>query len=189
MDKKEAKDMDSVTEDSDTDLRERNISLVLDSYNDIFSDFDPRNYSQKALSDDFLSECKRAAIDKEKGVELRFLVPKAKRKLNEEREIKKRLKDHFKKHFNILRKERKKELKIGISFVVIGIILMFAATFVMFNYKETFASSFLIILLEPGGWFFFWEGLDQIVFQSKLAKTDRCFYKKMSNCEIGFFSY
>ena len=38
----------------EVELREGNISLVLDSYDDLFSDFDPRDYSQKALSDDFL---------------------------------------------------------------------------------------------------------------------------------------
>ena len=36
--------------------KEGNVSLVLESYNDIFSDFDPRNYSERALSDDFLIE-------------------------------------------------------------------------------------------------------------------------------------
>ncbi|MBI2151367.1 hypothetical protein HYU21_01420, partial [Candidatus Woesearchaeota archaeon] len=36
------------------EVREGNISLVLDSYDDIFSDFDPRDYSEKALSEDFL---------------------------------------------------------------------------------------------------------------------------------------
>ena len=49
-------------------LREGNISLILDSYNDMFSDFDPRSFSERALSDDFLSECKRAARDKDIGI-------------------------------------------------------------------------------------------------------------------------
>ena len=52
-----------------------NISLSLNSYDDIFSGFDPRPYSQRALSDDFLAESKRASRDKElDGVELIFLI-------------------------------------------------------------------------------------------------------------------
>src|SRR3989344_8520573 len=88
-----------------SNLREGNISLILDSYDDIFSDFDPRDYSEKSLSDDFLVECKKAAIDKNDKLELRFLVPKQKRNLIEEVLIKKRLKEHFQKHF----KEKKEE--------------------------------------------------------------------------------
>lgn len=57
-------------------FRQGNISLILDSYDDIFSDFDPRPFSEKALSDDFLVECKRAARDKDRSVvELKLLVP------------------------------------------------------------------------------------------------------------------
>jgi hypothetical protein len=186
MDEKEAKEM---AESVEFYLREGNIPLILDSYDDIFSDFDPRGYSEKALSDDFLSECKRAAKDKEFGAELRFFVPQAKRKLGEEKEIKKRLKDHFKKHYLLLKRERKKELRMGISFMIVGIILMLVATFVLFKYEETFASSFIIIILEPGGWFFFWEGLEQIVFQPKSAKSEKAFYKKMSDCSVKFLSY
>jgi hypothetical protein len=189
MDKKEAKDTKDTAQSVEFYLREGNIPLILDSYDDIFSDFDPRSYSEKALSDDFLSECKRAARDKEFGAELRFFVPQAKRKLGEEKEIKKRLKDHFKKHYLILKKERKKELKLGLSFVLAGIILMLTATFILFRLEETFMSSFLIIILEPGGWFFFWEGLDIVVFRPKSSKSEQNFYKKMSDCSMKFLSY
>ena len=76
-----------------------NISLILDSYNDIFSSFDPRPYNEKALSDDFLIECKRAARDKDDhGFELILSVPKLKRNVNDEFKIKKRLREHFHKH-------------------------------------------------------------------------------------------
>jgi len=75
---KEGKKIDMIT-----NLREGNISLILDSYDDIFSDFDPGDYSERALSDDFLSECKKAAVNKEERLELRFLVPKTKRDYKE----------------------------------------------------------------------------------------------------------
>ena len=44
--------------------------LDLNSYDGLFSDFDPRPTEQRALSDDFLLEVKRAARDKEIGLEL-----------------------------------------------------------------------------------------------------------------------
>jgi hypothetical protein len=106
-------------------IKAGNISLVLDSYDDIFSDFDPRPYSEKPLSDDFLIECKRAARDKEAGLELRLLVPKQKRNIYEEAKIKKRLKNHFQKHFHEKAKEIKALKREGFIWFFIGAIVMF----------------------------------------------------------------
>jgi len=88
-------------------MRQGNISLILDSYNDLFSDFDPRNYSERTLSDDFLLECKRAARDRDPKMnfELRLLIPKTRRNANDELIIKHRLKSHFR---SILKKIRMK---------------------------------------------------------------------------------
>ena len=60
-------------------LEKSEMSLLIRDYGDIFSSFDPRFFSEKALSDDFLLEAKRSARDKKGIYELRFLVPKAKR--------------------------------------------------------------------------------------------------------------
>src|SRR3989339_701864 len=52
------------------------VSMWLDGYDDIFSDFDPRPYSQRSLSDDFLSEAKKVSSGKTGDrLELRFLIP------------------------------------------------------------------------------------------------------------------
>lgn len=167
------------------------ISLWIDHYNDIFSDFDPRPYSQRALSDDFLSEARKASRDKPFGtLDLNFLVPKDKRKFEKEMIIKKRLRSHFKKHLEISKKEFKKPLIQGILFCVFGTILMFLAALILFKIGERdFLIYFLIILLEPAGWFLFWEGLGLIIFESKKKKPTLDFYEKMSKCRINFLSY
>src|SRR3989344_4468624 len=103
------------------ELKKANISLILESYQDIFSDFDPRPFAEKSLSDDFLLECRRAAREKDdKSMEIILSLPRTKRNLNDEFKIKRRLKEHFHKHFiekdkeltnmpfiNILKKSRK----------------------------------------------------------------------------------
>jgi len=167
------------------------ISIMLDNYDDIFSDFDPRPFSERALSDDFLFEAKKAVKDKPSGaIELRFLIPAHERDLKEESLIKKRLKNHFKKHAEISQKERKKTIKHGLLFVVSGIILMFLATLILAkNTESSFLTSFLIILLEPGGWFLFWEGLNVAIFESRKIKPEADFYERISKCEISFLSY
>lgn len=167
------------------------ISLWIDGYEDIFSDFDPRPYSQRIISDDFLFEAKRAVRETSTGkIELKLLIPENKRNKNQESIIKKRLKDSFHKQYHNLQKEKKNIIKKGIAFAITGIILMFLATFILVKYpEEHFFLSFLIVLLEPAGWFTFWEGLNLVIFDSKEKKQELEFNKKMSKCIILFLPY
>lgn len=167
-----------------------NISLSLNSYDDIFSGFDPRPYSQRALSDDFLAESKRASRDKElDGVELIFLIPQAKRNLQYETTIKKRLKAHFIKHHNLLHGELRSIQKKGYSLIFFGILTMVGATFLYSLSQKTFFINLLVILFEPAGWFLFWTGLDQFFYSLKQKKVEWEFYEKMARCEITFMPY
>src|SRR3989344_5643393 len=171
-------------------LQQSEISLLLDSYDDIFSDFDPRPYNQRALSQDFLAESQRAARDKASGqIQLKFMILGSRRDAVHEALIKKRLKEHFKKHFEEARAQVNQVIQQGVVFAVIGIVLMFAATLVLFRSPETtMLTSFLVIFLEPAGWFFFWEGLNLVIFESKKMRPNLKFYEKMVKSEIVFLS-
>ncbi|MEK6935243.1 MAG: hypothetical protein AABW67_00490 [Nanoarchaeota archaeon] len=168
-------------------LREGNISLVLNAYQDIFSDFDPRDYSEKSLSDDFLAECQRAARDKGTGFELRLLMPKHKRNIIEETKIKKRLKTHFQKHFKEIEKEINKIKREGLMWFFLGAIILVMEGFIL--QRTEFIFKFLIIIGQPASWFLFWEGLGKIFIESKKKKPDYEFYKKMSQADIYFLNY
>lgn len=172
-------------------LRLSEISLWLDNYDDIFSDFDPRPISQRALSDDFLREAKKASRENVSGtIDLTLLIPTNERNLHQEEVIKKRLKQHFNKHLNLLSKEKKLVIKKGLLFALFGILLMFIATYIIVEYEEKgLLFNFLIVLIEPGGWFLFWEGLNMVIFESKRINPDLEFYRKISKGEISFSSY
>lgn len=166
------------------------IGLWLNSYDEIFSDFDPRPFKLKALSADFLDELKRASFDKESPVSITFLVPRKKRNKADEAIIKKRLKQHFQRHFNISKDDRKAIVKRGGLFIFGGVLLMLLAAYIMFHYGEaTFIFAFFVVLLEPGGWFLFWEGFNQVIFESKIRTPEYAFYSKMSTCRMDFKSY
>lgn len=166
------------------------ILLWIDGYDDIFSDFDSRPYHQRALSQDFLHEAKAASVDKPiEGTKLRFILPANKRDPGIEKRIKHRLSDHFHKHFYLVCKEKRHVINTGILFIVFGLLVMFAGAFISFNFSDSAALSyFLIVLLEPAGWFLCWEGLNLLVFDTKHHKPDVEFYHKMSNAEIHFSS-
>ncbi len=177
-------------EDTQKLLAMSEISLLLDNYDDIFSDFDPRPYAQRALSIDFLEEAKRASRDKDFGnIELQLMIPNSLRSIGKEALIKKRLREHFGKHFISLKKEMGRTVRHGAMFTILGLILMLAASIVVFRHSNTLMASILIVLLEPAGWFFFWEGMNVVIFDSKKQRPEVEFYGKMADCKITFMSY
>ncbi len=169
------------------------INLKLEQYDDIFSDFDIRPYSKRALSVDFLDEIKRATSDKKEGeIELILHAPEAERDETNESIIKERLAAHFKRHYHLLLDEKKHLMKTSFFMVFMGVISMIAATLIVFEdpTKNLFLS-FLIVFLEPAAWFLLWEGMEQIMFNSKNINPDLNFYKKMhiSSENLNFKSY
>lgn len=170
-------------------LKQANISLIIDRYHDIFSDFDPREFNQKAISDDFLLECKRAARDKLTGIELRIMVPNIIRNLKDETKIKKRLLDHFKHHYSIEKKEIKKITWEGASWFLVGTACILSVSWLHTLEKLNFGLNILSTMLEPAGWFSFWEGLGKVFIVTKEKSENYDFYKKMANAEINFSGY
>lgn len=166
------------------------ISLWLDSYSDLFSDFDPRPYSQRALSHDFLEELRRATF--EIGMEsfkLSLLIPTTLRKTTEENIIKRRLNDHFNKHAALQNKERRKVVLSGFGMIFFGVLLMAGATIIFHNYRENWIYSLLMVLLEPAGWFMVWEGMYLAIFVNRSQRPELIFYQKVSAAEVKFGSY
>jgi predicted phage tail protein len=162
------------------------IPLVVDSYDDIFSDFDPRPYSDRALSGDFLLECKKASVEKKDKIRIKIFLPKGKRSGLEEIKIKKRLKDHFNKHFREKRKEISGMKMEGAFWIFMGAIMMVIGAFFLGKQDLSFAVHLLITLVQPAGWFFLWEGLAKILLSPHEKMPDFNFYKKMANSEISF---
>jgi len=167
------------------------LSMWLDDYNDIFSDFDPRPYAQRTLSEDFLFEAKRESRETVSGnYGLYLLMPHNKRNLYHEAIIKKRLKQHFKKQHDSLLDKKRRIFNQGLFFVELGVVLMLVTTFLLVRYEHAnFFLTFLAVIAEPGGWFLFWEGLNLVIFESKKIQSDYLFYDKMSRSQTQFNTY
>ena len=169
------------------------ISIKLERYGDIFSDFDMRPYSKRAISVDFLDEIKRATLDKNLGpVELALYMPGKKRNKDEETVIIERLQSHFKRHHHLMKNEQRRVTWFGIRMVMLGILCMVGATYLIYkDPTENVIMSFLVVFLEPAAWFLLWEGMNQILFDSKTVKPELDFYHKMSSIKdvVSFKSY
>ncbi len=184
--------MPITNEDKKKELFEKSqISLWMDSYTEIFSDFDPRPFSERSISDDFLIEAKKSAKENLSGkIDLKLLMPADKRNKTAESIIKKRLKEYFTYRYNLLDAKRKRLLVQGITFVLFGVFFMVLTTFILQELpKLNFFITLAAVIGEPAGWFLFWEGLYTTVFESKERKSDLDFNKRMSKINISFESY
>ncbi len=171
-------------------LKMSEISLILDRYDDIFSDFDPRSYSERGLSEDFLSEIKKGCRDKANGeLQLTFLIPKDHKDPNKEVLIEKRLKNHFQKHYELIRKEVSRIRKNGGLLVLSGSILGVVATLLYPAENTEFLQLFAYVLFEPASWFVVWTGFTDIFHTWKNQKPDLDFYERMSHAKISFAPY
>jgi len=175
MEKKRFEHMYSSSED---------IPLILDSYDDIFSVFDPRPYFERALSVDFLNECKHASVDKKGRINLKLFVPKSKRDPADEIKIKKRLKEHFNHHLNEERKSIDRDNLVAFNWFIAGCFLtVLSAIFMDVN---NLGIKILVNIAHPGGWFFLWEGLGKLLLHRKEKYQTYHFYKKMNDVLISF---
>lgn len=187
--KKKTEEINPIPKQSLLELAE--VSILLDSYDDIFSDFDPSVYSERTLSDDFIIQAKKFSRNKigNKKMSLRLLLPANKRNEQEEKVIIKRLHSYFKSVHEQLEAEVRKTNTRGLILTLIGIAIMIAASYISFMKPEKYHVHLVLVLFEPAGWFLLWAGLDHLVYSSKEAKKDLDFYSRMTTSEIKFFTY
>jgi len=180
----------NVHEEKKNLLRLSEISLILDTYDDIFSDFDPRPFSERTISDDFLLEARRASRDLPSGkIELKFLIPQKQRNIGSENLIRKRLRDYFIRHHQIMQEEMRKTLFRTALMAVLGVVFIMVSTYLRGLGSTSFSMRFLTTLLEPAGWFTTWTGLDEWYYTFTEKKKEHLFFEKMSRAEIIFLPF
>ena len=171
-------------------LSNAELSIWLDTYDDIYSDFDSRSYSERALSDDFINEAKKMAKEKVSGdVILKLLMPSQQREKNTEGIIVENLHAQFHKFASQLKQEMSHVKARGMLLTGSGLLIMIATAFLANMPQKDFLFNALRIILEPAGWFLAWTGLDQIFSVSRRKKTEFDFMSRMSEAEIEFLSF
>jgi len=170
-------------------LHSSEISIIADDYDDVFSDFDPRSLEVRELSDDFIREVKRASFQKGDRIELKIMVPKARRNAQQEDVIQRRIHAHFKDGLHHVHRKLNEMRNKSVWFIAAGMVLMLLATYVSSLGGQDFFKKFLFVFFEPAGWFVFWTGLEILIVRMAEKKDDHEFYRKLSNCEITFVPY
>lgn len=165
------------------------LNLWLDSYDDIYSDFDSRNYLKRRISEDFLHELRTEMKYKEHHAgEMVLLLPEVQRDEPSEKIIADSLSDFFISQFRFYQDKCRKKLNNGILLLTAGIIIILLNSWVSYYATETFPVIGLKVLLEPAGWFLIWAALDFLFYDFAELKKERIFYKKLSEMHIHFIS-
>lgn len=173
--------------DKTIDLRE--MSMAIDVWDDIFSDFDPRSLAERTVSEDFINELKRRCRQTRRGSYIiSFYAPVVLKDDKTERVVIHRLKEHFKHRTLSLKKEVLSMQTRGVIFVIIGIIF---SVFLVFSTYYNFFSALTLRILEiifmPLGWFGIWEGCSQIVDAFPIFSKEVSLFDKLSRAEYRFY--
>ncbi len=114
------------------------LSLWLDYYDDIYSDFDSRNYAKRRVSDDFIYELRNALkYRKERMNDLVLLLLADKRDEANEKIISGSLKEFFTNRLMTSAGMCRRKLNRGIIFGIAGIVLMIGNTVAGFTSGQT----------------------------------------------------
>jgi hypothetical protein len=171
-------------------LNKPEISIWIDKYDDVFSDFDSRPFAERALSDDFLREVRKMASEKSSGeIELKFHILDDQRNPESEAIIINNLNTHFRHIAEALKSEQQQILMKGVSLLVAGFLLMgFLIILSAMPGKGTLLSG-IYTMLEPVGWFMTWTGLDHVFQNSRKAKSNLHYNSMMAHAHIAFSSF
>lgn len=171
-------------------LSKSELSIWLDSYDAIFSDFDSRSFSERTLSDDFIIEAKKMAKEKSTGaIELKLLMPAQHRQKNTEEIIVKSLHMHFRRFAHLLEQEMKQARKKGLLLSLLGFSIMSCAVYLAGISEKNFLINASRVIMEPAGWFFVWTGFENIFYVSRKKKPEFNFMDRMAHAEIKFLSF
>jgi len=159
------------------------IEIALTTYNDIFSDFDIRDYRQRQLSKDFLDELRIRMFKKTDALTTSIIMMLDARQRNEEDErlIINRLKAFFGERYSSYTLKRRKNIAQACVFGALGIGFFLAAQML----SQRVGNLFRDFLLIPS-WYLVWSAFEKIFNMSQEISKKREYYKNLSNAAIEF---
>lgn len=175
-----------IIEEHIKDIQE--ITIAIDSWDDVFSDFDPSPIDQRILSEDFLSELKKRYRETQRGnFIITIYAPALLKDDLTEKLVTKRLKQYFRFRYLSISKEVMTAIRKGFIFVIGGIVSLSVLTLLTyFKMLERLALELMGIILMPLGWFGIWEGFSRIIEPTPLLKQEQELFAKLSHASIKF---
>ena len=168
----------------------RDISIWLDKYEDLFSDFDSSHFKARTLSDTFLSEIHKLVHEvKSDNVELKFNLMLDQPDAEIESVITNNIHNYFAAKAERAKNEMTTMLRNGALLAGGGFLLIIFLITLGHTWNTLLVLKGFEMMLEPLGWFLVWNGLDMIFVQAKKEQPAIAFNKKMTNAKLTFISF
>jgi len=173
------------------------VAVKLYSYDALFNDFDhePTEWSNRAISDDFLDYCQKRMFGSlkfsyaDEAENLMLLIPESIRDESIEGDIINRLKSHFKHRVELSGKKLLKyRIKMGLFLLAGFVMLLITTVFNDATNDNLILNVFFQNILVPAGWFSIWEGLMLFFYPSEF-KREYDFFKYLDEFNIKFSGY
>ncbi len=159
----------------------------LDSYNDIYSDFDSRHYKSRRISEDLLHELRTDMRYNQQSLEeLHLFLPGKKRNEATEAIIADSMKSFFLMQYHRYQIKCRRKLYVSTIMGFSGITIMLLDAVLIFLNIRTLATTLLSTVMEPASWFLLWTAVDYLIYDWKELKKDRNFYRKLSEANVIF---
>lgn len=161
------------------------IDIAIDTWDDVFSDFDPRPLNERTLSEDFINELRKRYRETRTGdFTVTILAPASLKDEKAEATVVGRLKRHFKR-LSLQRQKEIMSIRIkGVVFVVLGICLLaFLTLAAYYKIYSDLTIEILGIVVMPLGWFGVWEGFSKIVDTSPKFIQEEILFAKLAKAQ------
>lgn len=159
------------------------VQIAIDTYDDLFSDFDIRSYQERFFSNDFLGELKMRTnrpLDG-KALAIKLAIPSNARNHDDETIILNRIREFFAIRLERNKSKKKAVLVTAIKFEVIGLLFMLAA-----NFLARFSTEYLKDFLLIPSWFFVWSGLEKYMYNIRNLDKKIRFYGVLTRSSVCF---
>lgn len=181
--------MDSDRMASEEHIRSiQEISIAIDSWDDVFSDFDPSPLAERVLSEDFLFELKKRYRETQRGnFVITIYAPASLKDESSERIVIRRLRQYFKYRYLSLTKNVRSLRAKGGLFIFLGIMALGGMTLVTYAKVLSELTLELVgIILVPLGWFGIWEGFSKMIDPAPKLTDEKEIFDKLSKAVIKF---
>ncbi|HOZ73387.1 MAG TPA: hypothetical protein PLQ29_14530 [Spirochaetales bacterium] len=159
------------------------VQIAIDTYDDLFSDFDIRDYRERFFSNDFLDELKMRTnrpLDA-KALAIKLVIPSDERDDGAEAIILDRIREFFAMRLERNKAKKRAILFTAVKFEAIGLLIMLVA-----NYLARFITDYLKDFLLIPSWFFVWSGLEKYMYNIRVLDKKIRFYDVLTRSSVTF---
>jgi hypothetical protein len=169
-----------------TMIKDQKIRIAIDTYDELFSDFDISPFENRSISLDFKEALESRTIENNNSnLELILSIPEKERNLDVEKIIIKRLKRFFISKKNNYSKRIGLRKTKGIKFILMGFLFV-TITFLFETFFTDLFPLFLANVILILGWFGVWTGVERILDIPYELISKKNLYTLFSNLEIVF---